>query len=117
MTCRCKQTTSRFNNKVRKISKITNDAVLKYQLMSSFTDRHIYPNSKLETKLKPGKFHKAKKLLSKRKTALFNAFEEKEAFVKKLHQNKAMQKSELQAPAMKKQKFPENDSSLAYKII
>ena len=28
-----------------------------------------------------------------------------------------MQKSELQAPGMKKQKFPENDSSLARKII
>ena len=86
MTCKCKQTTSRFNNKVRKKSKLTNDAVLKYKLMSSFTDRHIYPNSELETKLKSGKFHKAKNLRSKRKTALFNTFEEKEAFVKTLYQ-------------------------------
>ena len=67
--------------------------------------------------MKPGKFHKTKKLRSKRKTASFNTFEEKEAFVKKITSNKAMQKSELQAPAMKKQKFPENDSSLTRKII
>ena len=85
--------------------------------MSSFTDRQIHPNSKLETQLKPGKFHKTKTLRSKRKTASFNTFEEKEAFVKKITSNKAMQKPELQAPAMKKQKFPENDSSLARKII
>ena len=69
--------------------------------------------------MKPGKFHKTKKLRSKRKTASFNTFEEKEAFVKKITSNKAMQKSELQAPAMKKQKFPEKtkDSSLTHKII
>ena len=65
------------------ISKLTNDTVLKHQPMSSFTDRQIHPNSKLETQLKPGKFHKTKKLRSKRKTASFNTFEEKEAFVKK----------------------------------
>ena len=99
------------------ISKLTNDTVLKHQPMTNFTDRQIHPNSKLETQLKSRKFHKTKKLRSKRKTASFNTFEEKETFVKKITSNKAMQKSGLQAPAMKKQKFPDNDSSLTRKII
>ena len=67
--------------------------------------------------MKPGKFHKTKKLRSKRKTASFNTFEEKEAFVKKLHQIRQCKSLSLQAPAMKKQKFPDNDSSLTRKII
>ena len=62
------------------ISELTSDTVLKHQPMSSFTDRQIHPNSKLETQLKPEKFYKTKKLRSKRKTASFNTFEEKEAF-------------------------------------
>ena len=39
------------------ISKLTNDAVLKHKPMSSSIDRQIHPSSKLETKVKPGKFH------------------------------------------------------------
>ena len=63
------------------ISKLTNDAVLKHQWVSSSTDRQIHPNSKLETQMKPAKFNKTKKLQSKRKTVSFNTFEEKEEFV------------------------------------
>ena len=48
-------------------------------------------------------------LQSKRKTASFSTFREKEAFVKNSTSREAMQKPELQAPAMKKQNFPEND--------
>ena len=99
------------------ISKLTNDTVLKRQPMSSFIDRQIHQNSKLESQLKPGKCYKTKKLRSKRKTASFNTFEEKETFAEKITSNKAMQKSEVQAPAMKKQKFPENDTSLTRKNI
>ena len=59
--------------------------------------------------MKPRKFHKTKKLHSKRKEASSDAFEEMRHF-KTLH---PMQELELQAPAMEKQEFPENDSSLA----
>ena len=96
------------------ISKLTNDTVLKHQPMSSSADRQINPNSKLETQVKLGKFHKTKKFLSKRKTLSFNTFEQKEAFLKKIASSKAMQKYELQAPAIKKQKFPENDYLLNF---
>ena len=51
--------------------------------MSSSAEMRILSNSKLETQVKSGKFHKTKTLQSKRKTASFNTFEEKEAFVKK----------------------------------
>ena len=64
------------------ISKLINDTVSKHQSMSSSSDKQIYPNSKLQRQVKPRKFHKTKKLQSKRKTASFNTFEEKEAFVK-----------------------------------
>ena len=66
------------------ISKLINDAVLKHQPMSSSTDRQIHPNSKLETQLNPGKFHKTKNLQSERKTAQFNTFKEKEKFTKNI---------------------------------
>ena len=52
------------------ISKLTNDAVLKHQPMSSSNNKQIHPNSKLETQVKPGKFHKTKKLQIKRKSII-----------------------------------------------
>ena len=62
------------------ISKLINDTVPKHQSMSSSSDKQIYPNSKLETQLKPRKFHKTNKLHSKRKEASFNAFKEMRHF-------------------------------------
>ena len=97
--------------------KINKCCSVKHQPMSSSINRRIHSNSKLELQVKSGKFHKNKKLQSKRKTTSFNTFEEKEEFIKKITSSKAMQKSALQAPAMKKQKLPENDSSLVRKII
>ena len=64
------------------ISKLINDTVSKQQLMSSSSDKQIYPNNKLWIQVKPTKFHKTKKLQSKRKAASFSTFEEKEAFIK-----------------------------------
>ena len=56
-------------------------------------------------------------LQSKRKTASFNTFGEKEAFVKNSNSSEAMQKPELLALAMKKQNFPENDFLRPRKIF
>ena len=70
------------NDLCRAISKLINDTVSNHQSMSSSSDKQIYPNSKLQTQVKPRKFHETNKLQSKRKTPSFNTFEEKEAFVK-----------------------------------
>ena len=40
------------------ISKLINDTVSKHQSMSSSSDKQIYPNSKLQTQVKPRKFMK-----------------------------------------------------------
>ena len=65
------------------IPKLTNKAVLKHHPMSSSADRHVHPNSELETQLKPGKFHKIKSYrVKERQLHSIATFEEEKTFEK-----------------------------------
>ena len=46
------------NDLCRAISKLINNTVSNHQSMSSSSDKQIYPNSKLQTQVKPRKFMK-----------------------------------------------------------
>ena len=75
--------------------------------MGNTNQRHIHPNSKLETQIKPGKFHRTKKAQNKRTvTSLsFTLFKSKEQFIKRITANEPMKKPELQSSPCKKQKL------------
>ena len=69
--------------------------------------RHIHPNSKLETQIKPGKFQRTKKDQNKRTVTplSFTLFNNKEEFIKRITANERMKKPELQSSPCKKQKL------------
>ena len=73
----------------------------------STQQRHIRPNSTLETQSKPGKFHRTKKAQNKRtETPLsFTLFKNKGKFIKIITANEPTKKSELQSSPCKKQKL------------
>ena len=86
--------------------------------MGNINQRHIHPNSKLETQIKPSKFHRTKKAQNKRTESplSFTLFQNKEEFIKRITAKEPMKKSELQSSPCKKQKlstvcFPSDKST------
>ena len=75
--------------------------------MGNTNQRHVHPNSKLETQIKPGKFHRTKKAQNKRTVTplSFTLFKNKEEFIKRITANEPMKKPELQSSPCKKQKL------------
>ena len=65
------------------------DDVAEKRAMDITNQGHIHPNSKLETQIKPGKFHRTKKAQNKRTEAplYFTLFKNKEEFIKRMTAN------------------------------
>ena len=89
------------------VKKISDDDIGEKQAMGNTNQRHIHPNSKLETQIKPGKFQRTKKDQNKRTVTplSFTLFNNKEEFIKRITANERMKKPELQSSPCKKQKL------------
>ena len=79
------------------VKKFSDDDLGEKQAVGNINQHHIDPNSKLETNIKPGKFHRAKKAQNKRtETPLsFTLFKNKEELIKRITANEPMKRSEL----------------------
>ena len=79
------------------VKKYYGDDVGEKQAMGNTNQCDIHPNSKLETQIKPGKFHRTKKAQNKRteRPLSFTLFKNKEEFIKIITANEPMKKSEL----------------------
>ena len=62
------------------------------KLVSTRNSKIIHPNSKLETQIKPGKFHRTKKAWNKTKETPPSSkfFKKKEDFIKRITANEPM---------------------------
>ena len=89
------------------VKKISDDDIGEKQAMGNINQRHIHPNSKLETQIKPGKFHRTKKAQNKRTVIPLSItlFKIKEEFIKRITAKEPMKKPELQPSPCKKQKL------------
>ena len=77
------------------VKKFSYDDVGEKQAMGNINQRHIHPNSKLETQIKPSKFHWTKKAQNKRTESplSFTLFQNKEEFIKRITAKEPMKKS------------------------
>ena len=89
------------------VKKFSDDDTGEKQTMGNINQRHIHPNSKLETQIKPGKFHRTKKAQNKRTVTplSFTLIKDKEEFIKRIIAHEPMKKPELQSSPCKKQKL------------
>ena len=96
-----------FITQCEAVKKISDDDVGEKQAMGYINQRHIHPNSKLETQIKPSKFHRTKKAQNKRTESplSFTLFQNKEEFIKRITAKEPMKKTESQSSPCKKQKL------------
>ena len=89
------------------VKKFSDNDVGEKQAMGNINQRHIHPNSKLETQIKPSKFHRTKKAQNKRTESplSFTLFQNKEEFIKRITAKEPMKKTESQSSPCKKQKL------------
>ena len=105
------------------VKKISDEDVAEKQAMGNTNQRHIRPNSKLETQIKPGKFHRTETAQNKKTETPLSSklLKNKEEFIKRITANEPMKTSESQSSPCKRQKLStlcfQSDKSMKKQVL